>query len=148
VDLSGAVLSDAVGVRHVFSEDTQLAPEHTLVVFSAGSPSFDATATDLGAHCTMWPAEVASQTASTGRLALNNSGDSLLLTNAEGALLASASYGPEGGDDRSLTRSPDRTPSSWALHDEVAGTIGSLSPGTSADGSALASWDTTTEDSG
>ena len=83
---------------------------------------------ERGAHCTAWPTEVFAQVASTGRLALNNSGDDLILTTVDGTVLASATYGAEGGDDRSLTRSPDRSASEWVLHDESTGHREALSP--------------------
>jgi len=91
-----------------------------VVVFGGGSPT--------GAFGGMTV-----QTASTGALGLNNSGDSVLL--ADGAIeQAAESYGSEGGQNQSLTRDPDLT-GGFVLHTLATGSGGTLfSPGTRVDG--------------
>jgi hypothetical protein len=78
LDLSGARLWDATGIRHTFPPGTSLAPRAALVVF--------------------------------GPLGLNNDGDILAIARPGGETLASCTYGPEGGDDQSLTRASDGDP--------------------------------------
>jgi predicted extracellular nuclease len=121
VDISGWTLADGFGVRHVFPAGTVVADGCGVVVFGGGSPS--------GVFGGMTV-----QTASTGALGLNNSGDSVTL--ADGATEeATAGYGSEGGQNQSLTRDPDLT-GGFVLHTLATGSGGALySPGTRADGS-------------
>ena len=77
------------------------------------------------------------QTASTGSLGLNNSGDTVTLSDGS-TDQAVVAYGAEGGYDQSLTRDPDIT-GSFVQHSTATGSGGALfSPGTQIDGSAFA----------
>jgi len=118
VDLSGASLSDAIGVRFVFPEGAALAPGGVLVVFGGGAPALP---------------EVTTLAASGAGLALNNSGDTLTLAAADGSVLAALTYGTEGGRDQSLVRAVDGDPEAdFVLHGTLS--AGPASPGTRSDG--------------
>ncbi len=119
IDISGWTLSDAVGPQHVFPAGTVVPDQCAVVVFGGGTPSGE-----FG--------NAIVQTASTGTLRLNNSGDDLTLTDGSGIAIDMASYGAEGGNNQSLTRSPDIT-GPFEQHAAVSG--GALfSPGTRLDG--------------
>lgn len=124
VDLSGWRLNDLVGVRHVFPPGTILEHGCAVVVFAGGSPqgSFGGSLV---------------QTASSGLLRLNNSGDLVALLDPAGRVVLYYIYGTEGGDDQSLTRSPDLSgPDPLVKHSSALGSGGALySPGTKLDGS-------------
>jgi len=123
VDLSGYVIEDGSGDRHTFPDGSTLDGETAVVVFGGGTPA--ATIPGLV------------QTASTGELGLNNSGDTVTLLNTTGSLAATVTYGSEGGNDQSLTRSPDFT-GSFVEHSTASGSGGALfSPGATVDGSPL-----------
>ncbi|PIE18598.1 MAG: hypothetical protein CSA66_04375 [Proteobacteria bacterium] len=115
VDLAGWSLSDGVGVRHVFATGTELPPGGAIIVFGGGAP-------------TIVPGTTVVQTASTGRLALNNGGDSVRLVDLDGQTVGSARY-PDGLDaGTSLNRDKDGDATdSWRYVP--------ASPGTKADGS-------------
>lgn len=68
-----------------------------------------------------------------GGLALNNTGDAVTLKDASQAVIDSVVFGPEGGKDVSLTRSPDGS-GLFIAHPEVAGLF--FSPGKTIDGIA------------
>lgn len=120
VDVSGWVLSDGFGLRHVFPAGTTVADGCGIVVFGGGSPS--------GGF-----GDMPVQTASSGALGLNNGGDTVTLNDGSQDV-ATASYGSEGGDNQSLTRDPDVT-GAFVLHTTAAGSGGALfSPGTQVDG--------------
>jgi hypothetical protein len=126
-DISGWTLSDGVGVRHVFPPGTIVSDECAIVIFGGGIP----TGAFGGALV---------QTASTGLLGLNNSGDTITLRDLSNTVRASYTYGAEGGNDQSLTRNPDITGSEpLILHSTADPVDGSLfSPGTRIDGTAFA----------
>ncbi len=125
VDIGGWSVSDAVGVRHVFQSGTVIAAECAVVVFGGGSIGLEFTGATM-------------QRASTGSLGFNNTGDTVTLSNAAGVAQAVATYGPEGGNDQSLTRDPDITGEAFVPHTSAAGSIGRFSPGTLSDGSTFA----------
>ncbi|MEM1260972.1 MAG: ExeM/NucH family extracellular endonuclease [Pseudomonadota bacterium] len=121
LDLSGWVINDAVGLRHAFPAGTTVADGCAIVVFGGSTP-----VGDFGGSVV--------QTASTGFLGLNNGGDSIELLDGSAALIATASYGSEGGDNQSLTRDPDLS-GGLAPHAGASGAAGALfSPGTLIDG--------------
>ena len=67
----------------------------------------------------------------------NNDGDTVTLKNSEGTIVATLSYGSEGGDNQSLGRDPDFT-GSFVKHSAITGNGGALfSPGYRNDGSTL-----------
>jgi hypothetical protein len=103
----------------VFPAGTVVPDQCAIVVFGGGTPTGE-----FGSAVV--------QTASTGTLRLNNFGDDLTLTDGSGMVIDMASYGAEGGDNQSLTRSPDIT-GPFEKHAAVSG--GALfSPGTRLDG--------------
>ena len=121
-DISGWTLSDGVQVRHTFPEGTMVADQCGVVVFGGGTPT--------GSF-----GNVVVQTASTGSLGLNNSGDTITLSSGASSV-ATVSYGSEGGDNQSLTRDPDVSGSlPLVRHTTATGSGGALySPGTRVDG--------------
>jgi len=126
-DISGWTLSDGVGVRHIFPPGTMVSDECAIVVFGGGIP----TGVFGGALV---------QTASTGLLGLNNSGDTITLRDLSNTVRANHAYGAEGGNDQSLTRNPDITGAEPLILHSTADTVdGSLfSPGTRIDGTVFA----------
>jgi predicted extracellular nuclease len=118
-DISGWMLSDSVAVRHVFPAGTVVADGCVIVVFGGGTP--------VGVF-----GGAVVQVATSGALGLNNGGDSVILRDLSANPMASASYGVEGGDDQSLTRSPDLT-GAFVKHTTAAPGV-LFSPGTLADG--------------
>ena len=123
VDISGWTLSDGFGVRHVFPGGTVVPDGCSVVVFGGGGPT--------GAF-----GNSVVQTASTGALGLNNSGDNVTLNDGINDR-AVASYGSAGGDNQSLTLDPDVTGAPpFVKHTVATGSGGALySPGTKIDGS-------------
>ncbi|MCB8976351.1 MAG: lamin tail domain-containing protein [Ardenticatenaceae bacterium] len=124
LDVSGWTLSDAVQVRHTFPADSVIPAGCTAVIFGGGVP----TGGFGGALV---------QTASTGALGLNNTGDTLTLEDSAASTLA-VDYGSEAGNDESLTRDPDIT-GDFVRHSLAVASGGALfSPGTQLDGSPFA----------
>jgi predicted extracellular nuclease len=120
-DISGWTVSDGFGVRHTFPAGTVVEDQCAIVVF--GGPSI--TGVFGGALV---------QTASGGSLGLNNGGDSVVLADTGSNPVVSVGYGGEGGNNQSLTLSPDVTGLGFVEHTTAqAGVI--FSPGTLADGS-------------
>jgi len=115
VSLDSWMLSDLVKVRHTFSPGTSIPASGFYVVFGGGIPQGFSTAA----------------IASTNTLGLNNSGDTLTLLDGNGLLIDSLTYGSEGGQDVSLTRSPDAA-GVFTSHATVNGLP--FSPGTTIDG--------------
>ncbi|MBI9070566.1 MAG: endonuclease [Melioribacteraceae bacterium] len=115
VNISGWTISDEVGLRHTFPSGTIITANSCLVVFGGGTPTGD-----FGGALV--------QTASSGTLGLNNTGD--IVTISDGSDLAiSYTYGSEGGDNQSLTRNPDIT-GTFVKHSTVSAANGKLfSPG-------------------
>ncbi len=118
IDISGWSLSDAARVRHIFPAGTQLGPGDALLVFGGGMPS----GTFGHAHV---------HVAESGGLSLNNTGDTITLSDASGRIVDSHTYGKEAGKDQSLVRSPD-IDGEFVKHNEIAGTP--FSAGTKSDG--------------
>jgi hypothetical protein len=118
IDLSGATVADSTGERGTLPDGTVLEPGQVMVIFGGGEPTgFDVPTAAFA-------------------LALNNDGDSLTITAADGStVLAEATYGPEGGDDQSLVRAVDGEEGEFVLHTELSEE--SASPGTRIDGTAF-----------
>ncbi|MGV8040077.1 MAG: lamin tail domain-containing protein [Thermoanaerobaculaceae bacterium] len=111
LDISGWTLSDAVMVRHTFPAGTVVTNNCSVVVFGGGTPT--------GAF-----GGSVVQVASTGQLGLNNGGDTVTLRLGT-ATVAAYTYGAEGGNDQSLTRSPDITgPTPLVQHMSAPGSGG------------------------
>ena len=125
-DISGWTLADGFSVRHTFPAGSIVEDGCSIVVFGGGSPT---GAFGLSAV----------QTASSGSLGLNNSGDTVTLNNGS-ADVTSAGYGSEGGDNQSLTRDPDGDGASALVKHTLATASGGalFSPGTNADGTQFA----------
>ncbi|MBK9765219.1 MAG: lamin tail domain-containing protein [Flavobacteriales bacterium] len=125
VDVSSWSLSDGFGVRHTFPVGSSIPAGCAIVVFSGGTP------TGLFGLAVV-------QTASSGQLGLNNGGDDITLRDGSSTVIASYTYGAEGGNNASLTRDPDIT-GSFVLHSAATNAGGTLfSPGTRNDGSSFA----------
>ncbi|MCA8959555.1 MAG: lamin tail domain-containing protein, partial [Planctomycetes bacterium] len=123
LDVGSWELHDLTGVRHVFPSGTLIAADCSVVIFAGGAPTG-----------TFGDALV--QVASTGALGLNNGGDTVRLFDASANLIAEVVYGAEGGNNQSITRSPDVT-GTFVEHSTV-GTGALFSPGTQLDGVSFA----------
>jgi hypothetical protein len=125
LNLEGWQVYDQVRLRFTFPPGAVLKAGCGLVVFGGGSPQGI-----FGGSLVF----------SAGSLGLNNSGDSLVVKNSEGELIASCSYGEEGGQDQSLTRYPDRVGElPLVLHSLLSEAEGALfSPGLRIDGAPFA----------
>lgn len=96
VNLSGYTLSDNSGTSpFTFPEGTSIAENEIIVLFGGGTP-------------TGTPGQVFVDDNIIGN-GLANTGDTVELRNASGELVASYTYGSEGGENESLTRYPDGT---------------------------------------
>jgi hypothetical protein len=117
LDLSGATISDGFGVRGTLPDGTVLEAGQVALVFGGGTPTgFDGPTFAF-------------------TLGLNNDGDSVTVTAADGTVLDEMTYGAEGGQDQSMVRSIEGEDSDFVLHTEVSDLP--ASPGTRADGSAF-----------
>lgn len=115
VSLAGWSLSDATNIRHVFAPQTLIPGGGFFVVFGGGTPQgFSHVAV-----------------ASSGGLSLNNAADRVELRDAQAMLMDFLLYGTEGGQDTSLTRSPDAI-GAFLRHSNVSPLA--FSPGRTIDG--------------
>ncbi|MCA9493393.1 MAG: lamin tail domain-containing protein, partial [Myxococcales bacterium] len=130
VDLSGWMINDAIGLKHTFPGGTNLAPGQAVVVWGGGTPSMTSSQPAIGAWCKNL-AGVHVQTASSGSLALNNSGDTVSVFNASGALVTDYVYGGEANFDQSINRDPDLSANAMVGHVSLSATGQTWSPGTS-----------------
>jgi endonuclease/exonuclease/phosphatase family metal-dependent hydrolase len=108
-DLSGWTVSDGAGVKHVFASGTSLPAGKSLTVFG-GAASI--------------PAGITAVAASTGTLALGNSGDTVTLRNAVSTQIDGFTYGStlSSNDGVSMNRSPDATAgAAFVLHTSLSG---------------------------
>ncbi len=125
-DISGWTLYDGAGLRHTFPAGTIVTGGCAIVIFGGGTP----TGAFGGAVV---------QIASTGTLGLNNTGDTITLTDTVPTVRAAVAYGAEGNNNQSLTLDPDVTGSAYVQHSVATGSGGALfSPGTRIDGSQFA----------
>lgn len=125
VDLDGWAINDGFGERHRFVGATTVADGQAVVVFGGGNP-----AGTFGGAVVM--------AASTGSLGLNNGGDTVTLFNATGDLVATYTYGSEGGADQSLTLDPDITGVAFVGHSSLGDGSLAFSPGLRNNGSPFA----------
>ena len=106
LDLSGATISDRVGVRATIPAGITITPGAALVVVSAGSIA-------------------GINSVSGGALYLNNKGDDITIRSAGGDVLAMAAYGRSGGKNQSLVRSEEGANSPFVLHTTVSAQVAS-----------------------
>ena len=119
LDLSGYTISDGVRIRFTFPAGTTLAAGSVAVIFGGG----DVGSFSVATTGTLFAADAG--------LALTNTGDSVILADADGNVVDQMTYGSEGGQDRSLTRAVDADPeATFIAHPDVA-----FSPGFKSDGS-------------
>ena len=137
-NMTGIELHDGIGVRHIFPPGTLLAVGGSVVVFGENTPTFDGSSINPSPWCVNLPADVLVQVASEGAgLGLNNGGDTVSLV-LGGQSLTEVTYGPEGGNNESLVRDPEGSPTAGFIrHTTAAASVGPASPGTRADGSPL-----------
>ncbi len=123
VNLSGWRIRDNANAnRHQFPNGTVIPSGGTIVVFGGGNPQGLFNGSLI-------------QTASSGALGLNNNGDRVSLLNSSGNTITSYQYsGSQGGDNQSITRSPDVT-GSFTKHLSLGGLR--YSPGSRTNGSAF-----------
>src|ERR1700754_4506207 len=121
---------DADEVRHVFAQGTSVPPFEVVVVFGGGHPT-GRFGNAAEAHLVF--------TASTGGLSLNNGGDTIKLTDAQGRTLQEIKFGSaEGGANQSINRDPDGNGATFAPHTQVPHDNSRLfSPGTQATGQSF-----------
>ncbi|MCA9948091.1 MAG: ExeM/NucH family extracellular endonuclease [Anaerolineales bacterium] len=122
LDMSGWTLSDAGGVKHTFPTSTIVPNGCAVVVFGGGTPT--------GAF-----GDAIVQTASSGSVSLNNTGDTIIVNDGSSDR-ASLTYTGTSDDNQSLTRDPDISgPEPLVFHSTATGSGGALfSPGTQIDG--------------
>jgi PA domain-containing protein/lamin tail-like protein len=122
-DLSGWTLSDSVSIRHTFAAGTRLAAHRALVVFGGASGI---------------PAGLGNAiAASTGTLALGNTGDVVALRTASAVTIAVVTYGSDlaARDGVSMNLSPEGTDSgTYVLHTLLSAAL--ASPGVRSSGAA------------
>lgn len=125
-DVSDWEIHDATGLRFTFPSNTVIPAREAAVVFGGGTPTGD------------FGNAMANGLVFSASLGLNNTGDTVTLKDDLGATVQSVTYGSEGGDDQSLTRSPDYTNAPFVKH-TVADTVDAsrFSPGTTIFGAAL-----------
>ena len=120
VDISGWTLSDQFATRHQFPQGTIVPDRCAIVVFGGGAP--------LGAF-----GSSIIQVASSGALGLDDTGDTITLSSSS-TVIQSASYGPEGSNEQSLTRNPD-VDGAFEAHLTASNALNMrFSPGTRLDG--------------
>jgi hypothetical protein len=123
ISIGGWTLSDGAGVKHTFAAGTTLNPGKAIVVYG-GASGIPGGLTNAVA-------------ASTGTLALGNSGDSVILKNGT-TTITSYSYPSSlsGTDGVSMNRSPDVSATgTWVLHTAISSLTSS--GGTRANGTAF-----------
>ncbi|HEX2076589.1 MAG TPA: lamin tail domain-containing protein [Longimicrobium sp.] len=123
ISIAGWTISDGAGVKHTFAAGTTLAAGKAIVVYG-GSSGIPAGLTNAVA-------------ASTGTLALGNSGDSVILKNGT-TTVTSYSYPSSlsGTDGVSMNRNPDASATgTWVLHTSISSL--SSSGGKRANGTAF-----------
>jgi hypothetical protein len=118
VDLSGWTIADEAAVRFTLPNGLLLQPGKAVVIFGGGEPTGDFGGSPV------YAADL---------LSLNNSGDTVTVSMPDGTVADSVSYGREGGQNVSLTRSVDMDPTAeFVQHPGDA-----YSPGTRQDRSAF-----------
>ncbi len=123
VDISGWTLADGASTRHTFPAGTVVANNCVVVIFGGGTP------TGIFGNAIV-------QTASTGGLGLNNTGDTVTLNDGMMDVLSIAF--PNAANNQSITLDPDLTGMSYVDHTGATGSGGTrFSPGTLINGTAF-----------
>ena len=135
VDVSGVIVADGTSNRFTFAPNTTLAAGRAVVIFGGGSPPVND------------PAFGGALIEKASSLGLGNTSDTVtvkLPVSGTEVVIATQTYGPEGGNDQSLTRSPDAevgsSGGSFVTHSTATNAAGRVfSPGTRADGTPFGS---------
>ncbi len=126
IDISGWTLADGIQVRHTFPANTILPAREAAVVFGGGTPT--GAFGNAAANGLVF-------TASTGRLALNNTGDTVTLADDTSTTVQAVTYGSEANANQSIVRDPDLSNAPFVKHQVAVGSGGSsYSPGTRING--------------
>ena len=129
VDISGWTLADAIQTRHVFPANTLLSSNQYLVVFGGGNPNLPGI---------NW------QKASTGTLSLNNTSETVKLSDNLSNLIDQVVYGTLANQDQSIVRNPEGAGAQFVLHASLPEANGALfSPGKSVSGQFFSSSENT-----
>jgi hypothetical protein len=131
LDLTGVTLADSYAVRHVIGS-LILEKDQVLVVFGGGTPMLDGSSASSESHCADVTDWAFIETASTGGLALSNTGDDITVTHPSGLVLTSLTYGGEASMNESVVRIPELSDASFVGHTSVVSTL--FSPGTRING--------------
>jgi uncharacterized repeat protein (TIGR01451 family) len=124
LSLSGWTLTDTSALRHTFPDGTTLPDGCALLVFGGGTP--------VGIF-----GNAIVQTATSGKLSLNNTGDTITIADTDGMVVSEVAYGDFGDLNQSLTRDPDLN-GAFVPHSTATDSGGSLfSPGTTVDGASF-----------
>jgi hypothetical protein len=123
IDLSGYTISDATQLRHTFPTGSIIPANGVLVLFGGGNPSGD-----FG--------NAIVQTASEGKINMNNAGDFITMTDNSGNIFLTFDIEPlSNNPNESYTRNPDITGETFEQHSNIASANGALfSPGHKSDG--------------
>src|SRR5207237_1146078 len=129
------IVTVATSNRFTFPANTILAAGRAVVIFGGGGPPVKD------------PAFGGALIETTSSLSLNNTSDTVnvkLVVSGSDVFIATQTYGAEGGNDQSLTRSPDAavgsTGGSFVAHNTATNAAGRVfSPGTRADGTPFGS---------
>ncbi|MDP0501559.1 MAG: lamin tail domain-containing protein [Verrucomicrobiota bacterium JB022] len=127
VDLTGWILSDDKGPRHVFPEGTVLQPGRAIVIFAGGKPNG------------LFGGAIV-QTATAGNFGYGDTGDVIVLSSGGAEVLSYDYTATFAGAYQGVTRNPDIT-GEYVLHSEVNGAL--FSPGTKVDGSPFGTFTNT-----
>ncbi len=116
LDISNYILKEGSTNKHVFPAGTIIPPNGSIVVFGGGNTS---GFTNVGGIV---------QVASGGNLSLNNSGDTVSITDESNNTIDSYTYGSEADNDQSIARSPDFT-GAFVQHTSIGSNSINFSPG-------------------
>jgi hypothetical protein len=123
IDISGYTISDAQELRHTFPGGSIIPANGVIVLFGGGNPSGD-----FG--------NAIVQTASEGKINMNNAGDFITMTDNSGNIFLTFDIEPlSNNPNESYTRSPDITGETFEQHSSITTANGALfSPGHKSDG--------------
>lgn len=128
VDISGFQMTDSLNggtLRHSFPNPTTIPANGSIVVFGGGTPTGFAALHMNGA----------AQTASSGTVSLNNTGDTITLIDPAGPTNINQVTYATSTDAVSANRMTDADPTAaFADHTAVANAVGAASPGAKVDG--------------